>query len=192
MIRLIVGLGNPGEQYTKTRHNAGFWLLDALAKRYGAHFSLEKKFQAACAKVAIKHHSVYLAKPQTFMNASGRSVAALANFYHLAADEILVVHDELAIPEGALRLKFGGGHAGHNGLRDIISALGSKDFYRLRMGIDHPGNAKAVVNYVLSSPSKEALLQFDEKMPRALEAVERLVDEGSERATHWLHNLEKE
>ena len=133
MIKLIVGLGNPGARYQKTRHNAGFWLLDQLAAAEGGRLAEDKKFQGEYGKIALAYQPVHLLKPLTFMNASGRAVSALAKFYDLAPEEILVVHDELDLPEGAVKLKYSGGHGGHNGLRDIIAALGSKDFYRLRL-----------------------------------------------------------
>lgn len=157
-VELIVGLGNPGPEYEKTRHNAGFWFVDTLA---GDGFRRESRFQAELARVQIGDHAVWLLKPMTFMNRSGLSVAALARFYKIPPSSILVVHDELDLPPGAARLKQGGGHGGHNGLRDIVSQLGSRDFLRLRLGIGHPGNSREVVNYVLGRPvaaEREAIL----------------------------------
>lgn len=188
MIKLIVGLGNPGERYQKTRHNAGFWLLEALAERAGETFRAESKFSALMARVSIAHHGVHLAKPQTFMNASGRTVAALAHFYQLEPENILVVHDELDLPEGAVKLKLGGGHGGHNGLRDIIKALDSKDFYRLRLGIGHPGDKSQVIDYVLHPPGKEGLLAIEQAIKHGLDILPVLLRDGAEKAMHQLHS----
>lgn len=187
MLSLIVGLGNPGDCYQKTRHNAGFWLLDQLAANQGSAFRAEKKFFGEYGKIQLGGHPVHLLKPQTFMNASGRSVAALARFYNVAADEILVVHDELDLPEGVAKLKLGGGHGGHNGLRDIISALGTKDFYRLRLGIDHPNGRGDVVDYVLKPPGKAGLIAIEDALTRGQRSIELLLSDGPEKAMHWLH-----
>lgn len=185
---LLVGLGNPGDQYAKTRHNAGFWLLDSLAEHYGGHWREEKKFFGQCSKIVLGQQNLYLLKPQTFMNASGRSVAAIANFYQIAPEQILVAHDELDLPEGSSKLKFGGGHGGHNGLRDIISALGSKDFYRLRLGIGHPSERSEVIHYVLKPPSKAGQALLEAALIRAERALVRFCQEGAEAAMHWLHS----
>lgn len=188
MIKLIVGLGNPGEQYQKTRHNAGFWLLEELARISGdAQWREEKKFFAQYCKILLANKPLHLLMPQTFMNASGKSVAALANFYNLSADEILVVHDELDLPEGAAKLKQGGGHGGHNGLRDIIAALDSREFLRLRLGIDHPGDRSQVVHYVLKAPGKEGREKIDAGIVRALRAIEICQKESLEKAMLFLH-----
>ena len=154
MISLIVGLGNPGDEYKKTRHNAGFLLLDELAHKYNVSFSYESKFKADLAKCLIEGRVVRLIKPQAYMNKSGFSVRACASYFEIPIDQILVVHDELDIAPGLVRLKFGGGHGGHNGLRDIIANMSTKDFYRLRIGIGHPGDRNKVVNYVLKAPGK--------------------------------------
>jgi len=167
-VQLIVGLGNPGPEYADTRHNAGFWFVDQLARRYGACFRNENKFFGDACKAIIEGRDVWLLKPMTFMNRSGQSVAALARFYKIPVEAILVVHDELDIPPGDIRLKQGGGHGGHNGLRDIIAQLGSKEFLRLRVGIGHPGNAKQVASYVLKKPSTDEQIS----MERALDAAE--------------------
>lgn len=188
MIKLIVGLGNPGERYQKTRHNAGFWLLDALAANAGEAYRLENKFFASTTRIALAYHSVHLAKPQTFMNASGRAVAALANFYQLEAENILVVHDELDLPEGSVKLKQGGGHGGHNGLRDIIKALDSKDFFRLRLGIGHPGERKEVVDYVLHPPGKDGLIAIEHAIRQGINILPVLLKDGAEKAMHQLHS----
>ncbi len=154
MIKLIVGLGNPGQQYEKTRHNAGFLFLDALARDMGCVWSNQSRFQGLFAQGNIATGSVMLLKPDTFMNRSGQSVGKIARYYKLNPEEILVVHDELDFNPGVVRLKKDGGHAGHNGLRDIIAHLGSKEFYRLRIGIGRPAAGKIVADFVLSSPSK--------------------------------------
>ena len=152
-IRLIVGLGNPGADYVDTRHNAGFWFLDLLADHLSLSYRFEKRFNADEAKYRADGKDIFLLKPQTFMNRSGQSIGALARFYKLKPQQMLVVHDELDLEPGDNRLKQGGGHGGHNGLRDTISHLGDKDFFRLRIGIGHPGNRDQVVNYVLHRPS---------------------------------------
>ena len=155
MIKLIVGLGNPGRQYEKTRHNAGFLFLDALAQELGCIWSNESRFQGLFAEGSIANSKVLLLKPDTFMNRSGQSVGKIARYYKLNPEEILVVHDELDFNPGIVKLKKDGGHAGHNGLRDIIAHLGSKEFYRLRLGIGRPPVGKVVADFVLSSPSKQ-------------------------------------
>ena len=154
-IRLIVGLGNPGADYVDTRHNAGFWFLDLLANHLSLSFRFEKRFNADEAKYRADGKDIFLLKPQTFMNRSGQSVGALARFYKLKPQQILVVHDELDLAPGDNRLKRGGGHGGHNGLRDTINHLGDSDFFRLRIGIGHPGNRDQVVDYVLHRPSAQ-------------------------------------
>jgi len=154
MIKLIVGLGNPGRQYEKTRHNAGFLFLDALAEELGCSWSNESRFQGLFAEGSVANSKVMLLKPDTFMNRSGQSVGKIARYYKLLPEEILVVHDELDFYPGVVKLKKDGGHAGHNGLRDIIAHLGSKEFYRLRIGIGRPAAGTIVVDFVLSSPSK--------------------------------------
>jgi PTH1 family peptidyl-tRNA hydrolase len=154
MIKLIVGLGNPGQQYEKTRHNAGFLFLDSLASERSCAWSNKPGFQSQMSECNIAGEKVLLLKPQAFMNRSGQSVGKVARYYKLAPEEILVVHDELDFDAGVLKLKKDGGHAGHNGLRDIIAHLGTKDFYRLRVGIGRPVGSTEVVGYVLSPPSK--------------------------------------
>jgi peptidyl-tRNA hydrolase, PTH1 family len=151
--RLIAGLGNPTPQYARTRHNAGFWVLDEMAAHAGVSFSVDSRTQGQLARMSVEGEVVYLLKPTQFMNRSGGAVAALARFYRIQPEQVLVVHDELDFAPGAVRLKRGGGHGGHNGLRDIIACLGSADFWRLRMGIGHPGESAAVAGYVLSAPS---------------------------------------
>lgn len=157
MIKLLVGLGNPGQKYSKTRHNAGFLLLDELVVEKGVLFSRQGRFFGDVAEMRIGSDRMYLLKPDTFMNRSGQSVAALINYYKIKPDEVLVVHDELDFEVGLMKLKSGGGHGGHNGLRDIISSIGTKDFKRLRVGIGRPASGRPVVDYVLSDFSKSDL-----------------------------------
>ncbi|MBS0371107.1 MAG: aminoacyl-tRNA hydrolase [Proteobacteria bacterium] len=166
--KLIVGLGNPGAEYAETRHNAGFWFCERLARDLGASFNKEARFHGLAANA--RNEGVWLLMPQTFMNRSGQSVAALARFYRIAPAEILVVHDELDIPPGQLRVKFGGGLGGHNGLKDITAHLGTQDFWRLRIGIGHPGDRNEVVNFVLRPPRREEASLIDESIDRALAA----------------------
>jgi peptidyl-tRNA hydrolase, PTH1 family len=170
-IRLIVGLGNIGKEYEDTRHNAGFWFVDELARAQGASLSKEAKFFGTAGKAMIAGHSVWLLEPSTYMNRSGQSVAALANFYRITSEEILVVHDELDLMPGQIKTKKGGGHAGHNGLKDIQAKLGSADFWRLRLGIGHPRTlnlTQQVVDFVLHAPSRSDRQLIDECIEHAL------------------------
>jgi len=164
----VVGLGNPGPKYAETRHNAGFWFVDQLARAHGAVLRAENKFSGEVARIAAPRGECWLLKPMTYMNHSGRSVAALCNFYRIAPTELLVVYDELDLAPGTVRLKSGGGHGGHNGMRDICGALGSRDFHRLRIGIGHPGHKEAVVGYVLSRPGKAEQEAIDQGIGEAL------------------------
>lgn len=168
-IQCVVGLGNPGTRYTDTRHNAGFWLLDRLAREFSVTLRNASKFSGDVARINNAAGECWLLKPTTFMNHSGRAVSALASFYKIPVDKILVIHDELDMPPGVIRLKKDGGHGGHNGLRDIASAMGSKAFHRIRVGIGHPGHKSAVLNYVLSAPNKTDQAAID----RGLDEVER-------------------
>ncbi|MDG4868162.1 aminoacyl-tRNA hydrolase [Guyparkeria sp. 1SP6A2] len=154
-IKLIVGLGNPGQKYEDTRHNAGFWAIDAIADSLGGRWAEERKFNGAVARMPVEGVDLRLLKPATFMNRSGQSVGPIAQFFKIAPEEILVIHDELDLPPGRMRLKCGGGHGGHNGLKDIQAAIGSADFWRLRIGVGHPGHRDAVVGYVLTRPPKQ-------------------------------------
>jgi len=153
-IRMIVGLGNPGPDYDETRHNAGFWLVDLLARQHGGTFRSERKFNAEAASSRIDGADVLLLKPQTFMNRSGQAVQAACAYLKIPVEEVLVAHDDLDLQPGDARLKLGGGHGGHNGLRDLIAHLGA-GFWRLRLGIGHPGNRAEVIDYVLKRPSRE-------------------------------------
>lgn len=187
-IRLIVGLGNPGREYESTRHNAGFWWVDEFARMHGLGFRSEAKFHGQAARGQLHGHEVFLLKPQTFMNVSGRAVGALAQFYKIAPDEILVVHDELDLPPGSAKLKLGGGHGGHNGLKDIIAHLGTKDFWRLRLGIGHPGDRSEVANFVLNDPRREERALIDEAMQRAQDVAHLVVEGKAEAAMLKLHS----
>jgi PTH1 family peptidyl-tRNA hydrolase len=187
MIKLFVGLGNPGTEYEATRHNAGFWWVDALSQDLKAPLVNEKGYQGLVARTSVHGHTVWLLEPQTFMNLSGRSVAALARFYKIKPEEILVVHDELDIVPGQAKLKFGGGHAGHNGLRDIHAQLGTGDYWRLRLGIGHPGVKAEVVNWVLKKPAPEQRTAIEECIARTLKAVPALIAGEMEKATLLVH-----
>ena len=186
-IRLIVGLGNPGPEYEATRHNAGFWWIDALAAELKVVLQPEKGFQGRAARASVHGHTVWLLQPQTFMNLSGRSVAALARFYKIQPDEILVAHDELDLTPGQVKLKFSGSHAGHNGLRDIHAQLGTSDYWRLRLGIGHPGVKAEVINWVLKKPLAEQREAIDTCIVRALHSVPALMAGEMEKATLLIH-----
>ena len=187
-IRLIVGLGNPGPEYEATRHNAGFWWVDEFARAHGASFRADNKFHGLVARSALHGHEVHLLKPQTFMNVSGRSVGALAQFYKIEPVNILVVHDELDLPPGSTKLKLGGGHGGHNGLKDIIAHLGTRDFWRLRIGIGHPGERADVSNFVLNAPRKEEQELIDGALQRAQDVAPLIVEGKLEAAMLKLHS----
>jgi peptidyl-tRNA hydrolase, PTH1 family len=187
-IKLIVGLGNPGREYEATRHNAGFWWVDELARKHNVNFRTESKFQGLAVRATLHGHEVHLLKPQTFMNVSGRSVIALALFYKILPNQILVVHDELDLPPGSAKLKLGGGHGGHNGLKDIIAHLGTKDFWRLRLGVGHPGERAEVVNYVLNAPRKEEQALIEDAMQRAQEVAPLIIEGKLEAAMLKLHS----
>lgn len=187
-IKLIVGLGNPGQEYESTRHNAGFWWVDEFARKHATQFRIENKFHGLVARVQAQGRDIWLLKPQTFMNASGRAVVALALFYKILPDQILVAHDELDLPPGSAKLKLGGGHGGHNGLKDIIAHLGVRDFWRLRIGIGHPGERSEVVNYVLKPPRKEEQPLIDEALQRAHEVAPLIVEGKLQPAMLKLHS----
>ena len=186
-IRLIVGLGNPGADYVGSRHNAGFWLADLIAADQSLSFRFEKRTNADECKIKSHGKDIYLQKPQPFMNRSGQPVAALARYYRIKPEQILVLHDELDLPPGINRIKQGGGHGGHNGLRDLINHLGSREFFRVRIGIGHPGDSSQVINYVLHKPSTADLNQIDSANRDTL-AVMPLVFEGRiDKAMQALH-----
>jgi PTH1 family peptidyl-tRNA hydrolase len=186
---LLVGLGNPGAQYERTRHNAGFWLLDILARRLGGEFRSERRFSGDMATVRLEGRTVFLLKPTTFMNRSGQAVRALTHFHKLTPQQVLVVHDEIDLPPGTVRLKRDGGHGGHNGLRDIIANFGGdRDFYRLRIGVGRPApGAGDVVDFVLNAPSAAEREAIDASIEAALEVIPLLVRGETERAMQQLH-----
>jgi PTH1 family peptidyl-tRNA hydrolase len=188
-IRLIVGLGNPGREYEATRHNVGFLWVDELARLQRLSFKSEAKFHGLTARGQLHGHEVLLLKPQTFMNVSGRSVGALVQFYKIAPAEMLVVHDELDLPPGVARLKMGGGHGGHNGLKDIIAHLGSRDFWRLRIGIGHPGDRDEVVKYVLNAPRREERELIEDAMQQAQNIAHLVIEGKTEAAMLKLHSV---
>ena len=171
-LRLIVGLGNPGAEYTKTRHNAGFWFCERLAQQLDVPLKSESRFKSLVGNV--RSDGIWLLLPQTFMNDSGQAVRAFTQFHKIQPAEMLVVHDELDIPPGQLRLKLGGGAGGHNGLKDISSHLASQDYWRLRVGIGHPGDRNEVINYVLKPPRQEERSEIDQALARALESWPQL------------------
>lgn len=189
-IRLIAGLGNIGPQYDETRHNAGFWFVDRLAARGSASFTQQAKFFGATARVLIGGESVWLLKPSTFMNRSGQAVAALAGFYRIPPESILIVHDELDLMPGTVKAKLGGSPAGHNGLKDIQARLGSASFWRIRLGIGHPRTLlleQAVIDFVLHRPSREQRAAIDEAIDRSIAIVDDMVAGRTEQAMHRLH-----
>jgi peptidyl-tRNA hydrolase, PTH1 family len=183
-IKLIVGLGNPGDKYEATRHNAGFWFVDAIAAQNNAKLAMDAKMFGFVAKF---DGDKWLLKPSTFMNASGKAVAAVVNYYKIAPDEILVVHDELDLPTGSAKLKFGGGHGGHNGLKDIYAALGTADYWRLRLGINHPGDRNEVINYVLKAPTRAENDALESSIHAACSVVPLMIKGEFESAMLKLH-----
>lgn len=187
MISMMVGLGNPGPEYEQTRHNAGFWWADAVARQIKASWVIDKNHQALVARTAVNGQTLWLLKPQTFMNLSGRSVAGLARFYKIEPAAILVAHDELDIAAGEARLKFGGGHAGHNGLRDIHAQLGSGDYWRLRLGIGRPDERADVLNWVLKKPPLEQRIAVEQAVERGLTALPALLAGDTAQATLLVH-----
>lgn len=187
-MQLIVGLGNPGPKYEPTRHNVGFWFVDQVARSKGATFRQENKFHGEVCSLPLDGNSLWLLKPMTYMNNSGQAVRALAQFYKIPAEAILVVHDELDIPPGALRLKQDGGHGGHNGLRDIIAQLGSKAFLRLRVGIGHPGNSRDVTNYVLGRAGGDEQSEIENALRDAMHYLPMIVSGESQKAMNHLHS----
>lgn len=186
-IRLIVGLGNPGRQYAATRHNAGFRWVERLAGTEGAALKPEARFHGLAGRLVLNGRELWLLQPQTFMNASGRAVAAFAHFYRLAPEEILVVHDELDLPPGIVRLKQGGGHGGHNGLKDIAAHLNTPAFWRLRLGIGHPGEKDVVADYVLHAPSRDETALIDEVIVQSLAVLPQLLAGEFQAAMLKLH-----
>jgi PTH1 family peptidyl-tRNA hydrolase len=187
MIRLLVGLGNPGPEYDATRHNAGFWFVDEAARKLGAHLQPERSYAGLAARVNRRDGPLWLLQPMTFMNLSGKSVAALARFFKIQPAEILVAHDELDLMPGQAKLKLGGSAAGHNGLKDIEAQIGSAGFWRLRLGIGHPGVKAEVVDYVLKKPKPDERLAIVKSIEQSLEALDLLLAGEMERAMMKIH-----
>lgn len=188
-IVLIAGLGNPGNQYAATRHNVGFWLLEWLQRTYSMTFATEKKFKAQTARFECNEQSVRIIAPDTFMNLSGRSIASMASFYRIDCSQILVIHDDLDLPPGSARLKIGGGHGGHNGLRDIVSNLGTADFLRMRIGIGHPGVNQDISGYVLNKPSSSERTLIVDAIDKAIGVLPDVVCGRYQKAMKQLHSL---
>ncbi|CWW90011.1 TPA: aminoacyl-tRNA hydrolase [Haemophilus influenzae] len=189
-IKLIVGLCNPGEKYADTRHNAGEWLIERLARRFNVSLNPESKFFGKTARTLVNGKEVRLLVPTTFMNLSGKAVGALASFYRIKPEEILVIHDELDLPAGTAKLKQGGGHGGHNGLKDIVAQLGNNNnFYRLRIGIGHPGHRDLVAGYVLNKPSPADRNALEKVLDEATDCVEIIFKDGMVKATNRLNSF---
>ena len=189
-IKLIVGLGNPGDKYADTRHNAGEWLIERLARHFNISLNPESKFFGKTARTLVNGKEVRLLIPTTFMNLSGKAVGALASFYRIKPEEILVIHDELDLPPGTAKLKQGGGHGGHNGLKDIVAQLGNNnDFYRLRIGIGHPGHRDLVAGYVLNKPSPADRDALEKVLDEATDCIEMIFKDGMVKATNRLNSF---
>jgi PTH1 family peptidyl-tRNA hydrolase len=186
-LRIIVGLGNPGPEHQVTRHNVGFWFVDLLARRHGGEFRDYRKYSGETARIAIDGQELILLKPTTYMNRSGLSVRQISDFYKIVPDDILVAHDELDLPVGSVRLKNGGGHGGHNGLRDTIAHIG-ENFWRLRLGIGHPGNKAEVIDYVLTRAPRVEEDLILEAVATAADSVPLILEQGAERAMTKLHS----
>lgn len=189
-IRIIAGLGNPEEKYERTLHNAGFWFADALADKYGGSFRYEKKFDADYCRISLQGEDVWLVKPQSYMNLSGGPIRGLMDYYRLQVSNLLVAHDEIDLPPGTTRLKSGGGHGGHNGLRDIINHCGA-EFVRLRLGVGHPGDKSQVTNYVLKRASSDVERAIEDNIVDAIAVMPLLIEDGLNAATKELHTRVK-
>ena len=187
MIRLLVGLGNPGPEYEATRHNAGFWFIDEVARKLGVTLTPERSYFGLVARVNRPDGPVWLLQPMTFMNLSGKAVAALARFFKIAPEEVLVAHDELDLMPGHAKIKLGGSHAGHNGLKDIHAQLGSADYWRLRLGIGHPGVKAEVINYVLRKPPLAEREAIEKIIDQAVQALDLILAGDMERAMMKVH-----
>lgn len=187
MFKLLVGLGNPGPEYEDTRHNAGFWWLEAVARELKVNLNPERSYFGVAGRGNFEGRPIWLLEPMTYMNRSGQSVAALARFFKISPEEILVAHDELDLEPGELKLKKGGGHAGHNGLRDIHAQLGSSDYWRLRIGIGHPGIKSEVANWVLKKPAPDQRDALEQSIRRAVHALPDLLADRMEKATAAIH-----
>ena len=186
-LRIVVGLGNPGPEHLVTRHNAGFWFVDLLARRHGGEFRDYRKFSGETARITLSEREIVLLKPTTYMNRSGLAVRQLSEFYKIAPEDILVAHDELDLPVGSVRLKQGGGHGGHNGLRDTIAHIGEA-FWRIRLGIGHPGNKAEVIDYVLTRAPRAEEDLILETVSTAADCMPLLLEQGAERAMTRLHS----
>jgi PTH1 family peptidyl-tRNA hydrolase len=187
-LRLVVGLGNPGPQYQHTRHNAGFWLVDELARQYGGRFRPDAKFSGEVCQINIAGQNIWLLKPMTFMNRCGQAIGRMSSFYQIPLPAILVAHDDLDLPPGTVRLKRAGGHGGHNGLRDSIRHLGGNDFLRLRLGIGHPGDSREVVDYVLRRAPQDEQQLIEQAIQDAVREFPRILEGQLEKAMHSLHS----
>lgn len=187
MIKLFVGLGNPGPEYEMTRHNAGFWWIDELARTWNLTLVPDKTYHGLVARTSIQGQTVWLLKPMTYMNLSGKAVAALGRFFKIQPEEVLVVHDELDVLPGQVKLKLGGSHAGHNGLKDIHGQLGSPQYWRLRLGIGHPGERSEVVNWVLKKPSPDHRQAIEDAIARSLKAVPDMLAGQMDKAIVHIH-----
>ena len=190
-IRIIAGLGNPEDKYERTLHNAGFWFVDALARKFGGSFRYEKKFDADYCRVNLHGEEVWLVKPQSYMNNSGQPIRGLLDYYRLRVTELLVAHDEIDLPPGTVRLKEGGGHGGHNGLRDIVQHCGA-EFLRLRLGVGHPGEKHQVTNYVLKRGSSDVEAAIERNIDDAMDVLPELVDGNIPAAMKKLHTQDKD
>ena len=191
MIKLFVGLGNPGPEYEDTRHNAGFWWIDALARELKVNLVPERSYWGLMARTTIHGQNIWLLEPQTFMNLSGKSVGTLARFFKIQPEEILVVHDELDFEPGVVKLKLGGSHGGHNGLRDIHAQLGSPNYWRLRVGIGHPGHKGEVANWVLKKPAPDQLKLIEDAIAHSLKAWPEMVAGQMDKATLAIHTTKE-
>jgi PTH1 family peptidyl-tRNA hydrolase len=189
-LSIIAGLGNPDDKYEKTLHNAGFWFVDTLARKYGGDFRYEKKFDADCCRIRISDEEVWLVKPQSYMNLSGGPVRGVMDYYRLKTPQLLIAHDEIDLPPGTVRLKQGGGHGGHNGIRDVINHCGA-DFMRLRLGVGHPGEKDQVTGHVLKRASSDVEAAVERNIDDAIAVLSLLIDDGLNAATKKLHTKEK-
>ena len=189
-LSIIAGLGNPENRYERTLHNAGFWFVDAIARKYGGEFRYEKRFDADCCKVSIDGSDIWLVKPQSYMNQSGAPIRGVIDYYRLKASDLLVAHDEIDLPPGTVRLKQGGGHGGHNGLRDIIRHCGA-NFMRLRLGVGHPGEKDMVTGYVLKRGSADVERAVENNIDDAIAVLPMLIDDGLNAAMKKLHTKDE-
>lgn len=187
-LKLIVGLGNPGQQYAPTRHNAGFWFIERIANDFNITLAPEKKFHGLTGRGNVHGVDVRLLLPETFMNSSGQAVVPMMKFYGISNKELLIAHDELDLPSGQMRLKYDGGHGGHNGLRDIVPHIGN-DFYRLRLGIGHPGDKKLVLNHVLGKPTSDEQIGLERMLDAAMQALPDLVNGNMDKAQQVINGF---